>query len=83
MRSNYAFWMGLIVLAALVTLATKYYAYYPGDVAVERWVQSLVPQDLNWAIIAISIGKAGFGLGGNIWRRDHLSAIFFLFLESH
>lgn len=42
MRSNYAIWMGLFVLAALVTLATKYYAYFPGDVAVERWVQSLV-----------------------------------------
>jgi len=50
MRSNYAIWMGLFVLAALVTLATKYYAYFPGDVAVERWVQSLVPQDLNWAV---------------------------------
>jgi len=49
MRSNYAIWMGLFVLAALVTLATKYYAYFPGDVAVERWVQSFVPQNLNWA----------------------------------
>ena len=50
MRSNYAIWMGLFVLAALVTLATKYYPYFPGDVAVERWVQSLVPQNLNWTV---------------------------------
>ena len=50
MRTNYTAWIGLFILAALVTLATKYYAYFPGDVAVERWVQSLVPQDLNWAV---------------------------------
>ena len=49
MRSNYAIWMGLFVLAALVTLATKYHAYFLGDVAVERFVQSLVPQNLKWA----------------------------------
>jgi membrane-associated phospholipid phosphatase len=42
--------MGLFVLAALVTLATRYYAYFPGDVAVERWMQSCVPQNLNWAV---------------------------------
>jgi membrane-associated phospholipid phosphatase len=50
MRPNYAVWIGLFIIAALVTLATKYYSYFPGDVAVERWVQSLVPQNLNWAV---------------------------------
>jgi len=30
-------------------LSTKYFAYFPGDVAIERWLQSLVPQSLNWA----------------------------------
>lgn len=50
MRPNYALWIGLFIIAALVTLATKYYSYFPGDVAVERWVQSLVPQNLNWAV---------------------------------
>ena len=49
MRTNYALWIGLFIIAALVTLATKYFAYFPGDVAVERWVQSLVPPNLNWA----------------------------------
>jgi len=49
MRTNYAVWIGLFIIAALVTLGTKYYAHFPGDVAVERWVQSLLPQDLNWA----------------------------------
>jgi membrane-associated phospholipid phosphatase len=49
MRPNYAAWIGLCIAAALATLGTKYFAYFPGDVAVERWVQSLVPLNLNWA----------------------------------
>ena len=49
MRTEYAIWIGLWIIAALLTLAAKYYAYFPGDVAVERWVQSLLPQNLNWA----------------------------------
>ncbi len=49
MRTEYAVWIGLWIIAALLTLAAKYYAYFPGDVAVERWVQSLLPHNLNWA----------------------------------
>ena len=49
MRTEYAIWIGLWIIAALLTLAAKYYAYFPGDVPVERWVQSLLPQNLNWA----------------------------------
>ena len=49
MRPNYAAWIGLCIVAALATLGTKYFSYFPGDVAVERWVQSLVPPNLNWA----------------------------------
>lgn len=49
MRTNHAIWIGLFIIAALVTLAVKFYAYFPGDVAVERWVQSLFPQNLKWA----------------------------------
>ena len=48
MRRNYAVWIGLFAIAALVTLASKFYAHFPGDVAVERWVQSLLPQNLKW-----------------------------------
>ena len=50
MRDNYAVWIGLFILAVLVTLVAKYYAYFPGDVVVEKWVQSWVPQNLNWAV---------------------------------
>jgi len=35
MRTNYAVWIGLFIIAIFVTLATKYYAYFPGDVALE------------------------------------------------
>jgi undecaprenyl-diphosphatase len=49
MRPNYGLWIGLVIIAALVTLAAKYYPYFPGDVPVERWVQSLLPPNLNWA----------------------------------
>jgi membrane-associated phospholipid phosphatase len=50
MRGNYTGWIGLFILAALVTLTAKYYPYFPGDVAIERWVQSWVPQNLDWAV---------------------------------
>jgi hypothetical protein len=50
MRTNYAVWIGLLILAALITLAAKYYPYFPGDVAAVKWVQSLVPKDLHWAV---------------------------------
>jgi membrane-associated phospholipid phosphatase len=49
MRTNYAVWIGLFIIALLVTLATKYYPFFPGDVAMERWAQSLFPKDLHWA----------------------------------
>jgi membrane-associated phospholipid phosphatase len=49
MRTHLGTWIGLFVLAALLALAAKYYVYFPGDVAVEKFVQSLVPQGLNWA----------------------------------
>jgi len=49
MRTDYAAWTGLCITAALVTVATKYFANFPGDLAVERWVQSMVTGNLNWA----------------------------------
>lgn len=49
MPTDYAAWIVWFIIAALVTLATKYYPYFPGDVAVERWLQSLAPPNLNWA----------------------------------
>ena len=45
----YVWWIASFVVAALLILAVKHYAFFPGDVAVERWVQSVAPQDLKWA----------------------------------
>lgn len=42
-------WIGSFLVLVLVALAAKHYPYFPGDVAVERWVQSQLPKNLNWA----------------------------------
>ena len=49
MRPNKILWTGLWVMAVALTLAAHYFPHFPGDVAVARWVQSLVPENLNWA----------------------------------
>jgi len=48
-HTNYAAWVWLFVVAVLLTTAPRYFPYFPGDVALERWVQSLFSQDLSWA----------------------------------
>jgi membrane-associated phospholipid phosphatase len=48
-RSGSAVWLWLIMVAGLGILAAKHYAYFPGDLAVARGVQFLVPADLKWA----------------------------------
>lgn len=50
MRLKEAAWIGLFIVAFFITLATKYFIYFPGDVAVERGVQSLAAKNLNWAV---------------------------------
>ena len=89
MRPNYGIWIALFIIAALVTLAARYYAYFPGDVAVERGVQSLVPANLNWAeavshtaefpwvlLILVIIVAFSWGLAG--WRAALLSILSLL-----
>jgi membrane-associated phospholipid phosphatase len=89
MRINYAVWIGLFIIAGLITLAAKYYAYFPGDVAVERLVQSLVPPNLNWAeevsrtaefpwilLIVALIFALSWALAG--WRPALLSVVSFV-----
>jgi hypothetical protein len=49
MGPRYAVWISLFIIAALLVIAAKYSACFPGDVAVERGVQSLLSQNLNWA----------------------------------
>jgi len=49
MRTNSAVWTVLLIIAALVMLAMKFHAFFPGDVVIEKGVQSLVPSNLKWA----------------------------------
>jgi membrane-associated phospholipid phosphatase len=49
MRIEYAVWAPLFAIAVLSAWAASRYAYFPGDVTAERWVQSLFPHDLTWA----------------------------------
>jgi undecaprenyl-diphosphatase len=89
MRAHYAGWIGLFVLAFLVALAARYCATFPGDVAVERLVQSLVPRNLGWAVsvsrtaefpwillILAPVFVLSWGLAG--WRAAILSILSFL-----
>ncbi len=62
MRTNYAAWVGMFLLAVFVTAATEYCAHFPGDVAIERWVQSWVPQNLNWAALVSGTAEFPWGL---------------------
>lgn len=57
MRHKYGVWLGLILAAVLVTGAAQYYPYFPGDVAVARWVQALLPADRQWAVVASRAGE--------------------------
>jgi len=89
MRTRFVLWGELVIIAILLTTAAKYYPYFPGDVAIERWVQSLVPQPLNWAegvsrsaefpwilLIAALIFALSWALAG--WRAALLSLVSFL-----
>ncbi len=49
MRTGNILWIGLFIIATILTVAAHYLPYFPGDVAVERWVQSWVPANLHWA----------------------------------
>ncbi len=86
MRPNYAWWTGLGVIAVLLILAAHHFPYFPGDVAVARWVQSLAPGDLRWAqgvsraaefpwilLVAALILALSWTLAG--WRAAVLSVI--------
>jgi undecaprenyl-diphosphatase len=57
MRPPQVLWIGLFLVGTLITLAAKYYPYFPGDVALARGVQALVPGDLHWAMLVSRTGE--------------------------
>jgi hypothetical protein len=42
-------YFGLIVGAILLIIGARYLPYFPGDLAVARFVQSLTPASPEWA----------------------------------
>ncbi len=51
MRPDRAVWVVLFTMATVGLLAAHYFPYFPGDVPVARWLQSLVSPNLNWALV--------------------------------
>ncbi len=41
----------LLFVAIFAALAATRYAYFPGDVAAERFIQSLAPKSMDWALL--------------------------------
>jgi membrane-associated phospholipid phosphatase len=50
-------WIVLLTVAISLTLAAGYTAYFPGDLALTRSVQSLAPASTGWAQWISSTGK--------------------------
>ena len=49
MRTKDIVWLVLLALAVCLTILLKYVPYLPGDVAVTRLIQSLLPESKRWA----------------------------------
>jgi membrane-associated phospholipid phosphatase len=49
MRTKEVVWLGLLILAVLLTILLKYVPYLPGDVSATRLIQSLLPESQHWA----------------------------------
>jgi membrane-associated phospholipid phosphatase len=55
-------WIALLLVAAALTIAAGYRAYFPGDLALIRWVQSLAPASAAWAQWISATGKSPWSL---------------------
>jgi membrane-associated phospholipid phosphatase len=81
-------WIALFAVAALLTIGARYWPYFPSDVAVTRFVQSIAPTSTGWAqwisssakfpwnflLIAVTIGLS-WKLAG--WRAALLALASF------
>lgn len=89
MTLNDKVWIVLFALAVLLILAAKNWAYFPGDVQVALFVQSVAPASTGWAqrisstakfpwsliLVAVTVGLS-WKLGG--WRAAMLAMAAFL-----
>jgi membrane-associated phospholipid phosphatase len=55
-------WIALFALAVVLTIGARYSAYFPGDVAVARFVQWITPASTGWAQLISSIAKSPWNL---------------------
>jgi hypothetical protein len=42
-------WIAMLAAVVLLTAAARYWTYFPGDVAVTRFVQAHAPVSTSWA----------------------------------
>ena len=55
-------WMVLLAAALLLTVGAKYSPYFPGDVAVTRFIQGITPASTGWAQWISSTAKFPWNL---------------------
>ena len=55
-------WIALLVVTALLVIGVKYSSYFPGDVAVTRFIQWITPESAGWAKWISSTAKSPWNL---------------------
>ncbi len=63
MRTKDMVWLGLLILAILLTVCLKYLPYFPGDVIGTRFIQSALPESKHWAQVVSSTAEAPWVFG--------------------
>jgi membrane-associated phospholipid phosphatase len=56
------FWIAIVAAAVFLTAAARYWTYFPGDLAVTRFVQALAPVSTSWAQWVTATAKSPWNL---------------------
>src|SRR3989338_5840162 len=51
-----ALWLMIIFIAAMFIVEIDYVDYIPGDIALARWIQHLLPHNTDWAVWLSNLG---------------------------
>jgi membrane-associated phospholipid phosphatase len=82
-------WLALLIFTVLLIIGASYLSYFPGDVAVARFIQWITPVSTGWAqwtsstakfpwnlfLIAVTVGLSGWLAG---WRAALLALTSFV-----
>jgi membrane-associated phospholipid phosphatase len=78
-------WIALMILMVLLIIGAGYFSYFPGDVAVARFVQWIAPKSAGWAHWISSTAKFPWNLilialtvGLSWWRAGWRAALLAL-----